>query len=113
MEGRIIKILPVKYSQNGDTVYTRVSFRLTDGSFCQTDLCHTYGNYRKWLPFLKVGIDLSGLEYYSINGKINKKKICADKSNPQECQRADFEIIDEWTRPLVPLQPKIYQAKLI
>ena len=60
MRGTISRILPLKRSRNGNS-YIRVSFKMEDGSFAETNLCPDFRNFGRWRDLLVVGKDLSGL----------------------------------------------------
>lgn len=56
----IIKILPEKKSNNGNT-YIRVEFIDENKKFFKMDLCREFRNFPRWQPLLKVGIRVMGV----------------------------------------------------
>ena len=60
MRGTISRILLLKRSRNGNS-YIRVSFKMEDGSFAETNICPDFRNYGRWKNLLIVGKDLEGL----------------------------------------------------
>lgn len=62
MRGTVIKIHPIKYSRT-EGAFTRIEFKLEDGSWAKTDIVSKYRNYSRWQPIIKAGAEtaLDGL----------------------------------------------------
>lgn len=121
MKGTIIKIHPIKYSRNGQHVFTRVEFKLEDNTWAKTDLVQGYRNYPRWENLLKVGNDLNGLVLKK-KGEVDadsypeifKNKI---KSKWSQLPNGTMELVienkPEEIKPLEPLEKDLIQLKLI
>lgn len=65
MKATITKIHPPKSSDNNDTTFIRVEFKLEDGSWAKTDICKQYRNYERWVDIIQAGVGtvLNNLEF--------------------------------------------------
>jgi hypothetical protein len=59
----ITKIHPAKMSLKKDTAYTRVEFKLQDGSWAKSDICHNFRNYPRWQRLISKGV---GTKIYGV-----------------------------------------------
>lgn len=75
MKATITKIHPNKYSVHGN-MFTRIEFKLADGTWAKTDVCPDYRNYKGWQPVLVSGV---GTELDNLKMR-NKTEINADSS---------------------------------
>jgi len=118
MKGSIIKILPKRFSRNGGT-FTRVNFKMEDGSFAQTDLVDSYRNVARWRNLLRVGINLDGLLLKGKN-KVNADSFPREikvgvKQEWKSMPDGSMFLVDvvEEINPLPKLEPELIQPKLI
>lgn len=55
MEAELIRVYQTRPSKNGN-MFTRLGFKLDNGSWVKTDVCPDYRNYEEWARLMRFGI---------------------------------------------------------